>query len=120
MIYAIVVICGVLLALQFPVVISSPVAALAFAFLTTASLGTVATIVGGTFAPLSMFALILVSLNVRFDFNCLVFMQRLNAHTKPTILIILSKTQRFHLKNQFSNNYEIFYCIYANDLKAMV
>lgn len=60
-IYAIVVICGVLLALQFPVVISSPVAALAFAFLTTASLGTVATIVGGTFAPLSMFALILVS-----------------------------------------------------------
>ncbi len=60
-IYAVVVICGVLLALQFPVVISSPVAALSFAILTTASLGTVATIVGGTFAPLSMFALILVS-----------------------------------------------------------
>ncbi|KAJ6645300.1 Adenylate cyclase type 2 [Pseudolycoriella hygida] len=59
-IYAIVVICGVLLALQFPVVISSPVAALSFAFLTTASLGTVAAIVGGTFAPLSMFALILI------------------------------------------------------------
>ncbi|KAG4070121.1 hypothetical protein HA402_013364, partial [Bradysia odoriphaga] len=58
-IFAILVICGVLLAVQFPVVISSPVAALAFAILTTASLGTVATIVGGTFAPLSMFALIL-------------------------------------------------------------
>lgn len=66
-IYAIVFICGVLLALQFPVVISSPVAALAFAILTTASLGTVATIVGGTFAPLSMFALILVS-NFSLDF----------------------------------------------------
>ncbi|XP_037041756.1 adenylate cyclase type 2 isoform X2 [Bradysia coprophila] len=58
-IFAILVICGVLLAVQFPVVISSPVAALAFSILTTASLGTVATIVGGTFAPLSMFALIL-------------------------------------------------------------
>lgn len=55
-------ICGVLIALQFPVVMSSPVAALAFAFVTTASLGTVATVVGGTVAPLPLFALILVSL----------------------------------------------------------
>lgn len=59
--YGIVLICGVLIALQFPVVMSSPVAALAFAFVTTASLGTVATVVCGTVAPLPLFALILVS-----------------------------------------------------------
>lgn len=58
---AMVIICGVLIALQFPVVMSSPVAALAFAFVTTASLGTVATLVGGVVAPLPLFALILVS-----------------------------------------------------------
>lgn len=61
MIYAIAVICAVLIALQFPVVMNSPVAALAFAFLITASLGTVATVVGGTVGPLPLFALVLVS-----------------------------------------------------------
>lgn len=64
MIYATAVICGLLIALQFPVVMNSPVAALAFAILITASLGTVATVVGGTVAPLPLFALILVSLVV--------------------------------------------------------
>lgn len=59
-----IIICGVLIALQFPVVMSSPVAALAFAFVTTASLGTVATIVGGVVAPLPLFALILVGFQV--------------------------------------------------------
>lgn len=66
--YGLIVICGVLIALQFPVVMSSPVAALAFAFVTTASLGTVATVVGGTVAPLPLFALILVC--IKFSLMC--------------------------------------------------
>lgn len=61
-VFGVIVICGVLIALQFPVVMSSPVAALAFAVVTTASLGTVATVVGGTVAPLPLFALILVNI----------------------------------------------------------
>lgn len=54
------VICAVLSALQFPAVMNYPLAALAFAAIITATLGTVATIVGGPVAPLPLFALILV------------------------------------------------------------
>lgn len=61
MLLAIIVICGVLLALQFPIVMSSPITALGFAALITGALGTVSTVVGQTLAPLPLFALILVS-----------------------------------------------------------
>lgn len=61
MVLATAVICGVLIALQFPIVMSSPITALGFAALITGALGTVSTIVGQTLAPLPLFALILVS-----------------------------------------------------------
>lgn len=51
---------GILVALQFPTVLNSPFAALAFAIVTTGSLGTAAAIVGGHIAPLPLYALILV------------------------------------------------------------
>lgn len=57
----IIIICGVLIALQFPIVMSSPIAALGFAVLITVSLGSVSAKVGTTLAPLPIFALILVS-----------------------------------------------------------
>lgn len=63
MVFGIIVICGVLIALQFPVVMSSPLTALGFAALITCALGTVAAVVGGTVAPLPLFALVLVSEN---------------------------------------------------------
>lgn len=63
MLFGIIVICSVLIALQFPVVMSSPVTALGFAALITCSLGTVAAVVGGDVAPLPLFALILVSID---------------------------------------------------------
>lgn len=49
------------MALQFPIVMSSPIAALSFAVLITVSLGSVSAKVGATLAPLPIFALILVS-----------------------------------------------------------
>lgn len=52
---------SILTALQFPAVLSSPVAALLFAIVTTFSLGTIAAITGGELAPLPMYALFLVS-----------------------------------------------------------
>lgn len=57
----IIIICGVLIALQFPIVMSSPIAALGFAVLITVSLGSVSAKVGTILAPLPIFALILVS-----------------------------------------------------------
>lgn len=53
---------SILTALQFPAVLSSPVAALAFAIVTTFSLGTIAAITGEELAPLPLFAVFLVSL----------------------------------------------------------
>ncbi|XP_030568548.1 adenylate cyclase type 2 isoform X2 [Drosophila novamexicana] len=50
---------SILTALQFPAVLSSPAAALAFAIVTTFSLGTIAAITGGELAPLPMYALFL-------------------------------------------------------------
>ncbi|XP_030371932.1 adenylate cyclase type 2 isoform X2 [Scaptodrosophila lebanonensis] len=50
---------SILTALQFPAVLSSPAAALAFAIVTTFSLGTIAAITGDELAPLPMFALFL-------------------------------------------------------------
>lgn len=52
---------SILTALQFPAVLSSPAAALAFAIVTTFSLGTIAAITGDELAPLPMYALFLVS-----------------------------------------------------------
>lgn len=55
------IVCGsILTALQFPAVLSSPFAALAFAISTTATLAFLSVIVGGTLAPLPLFAVILV------------------------------------------------------------
>ncbi|XP_055628937.1 adenylate cyclase type 2 isoform X2 [Toxorhynchites rutilus septentrionalis] len=51
--------CGILVALHFPVVMNSPLAALAFALLTTGTVGAVAIAVGAQLAPLPLFALIL-------------------------------------------------------------
>lgn len=104
-IYAILVICGVLLAVQFPVVISSPVAALAFAILTTASLGTVATIVGGTFAPLSMFALIL------------------GVHTMlpiswPVSVVLAVLLSIIHLSYRIASNFNAFPTLFMEQLIA--
>lgn len=54
------IVCGsILTALQFPAVLSSPFAALAFAISTTATLAFLSVIVGGTLAPLPLFAVIL-------------------------------------------------------------
>ncbi|XP_017137384.1 adenylate cyclase type 2 isoform X1 [Drosophila miranda] len=50
---------SILTALQFPAVLSSPAAALAFAIVTTFSLGTIAAITGDELAPLPMYALFL-------------------------------------------------------------
>ncbi|XP_062128322.1 LOW QUALITY PROTEIN: adenylate cyclase type 2 [Drosophila sulfurigaster albostrigata] len=50
---------SILTALQFPAVLSSPAAALAFAIVTTFSLGTIAAITGSELAPLPMYALFL-------------------------------------------------------------
>ncbi|XP_055383731.1 adenylate cyclase type 2 isoform X2 [Condylostylus longicornis] len=50
---------SILTALQFPAVLSSPYAALAFALITTLVLGTTAAITGGPLAPLPLFAVIL-------------------------------------------------------------
>lgn len=63
---AIFIICGVLIALQFPIVMSSPITALGFAVLITVSLGSVSAKVGTTLAPLPIFALILVSIEHLF------------------------------------------------------
>ncbi|XP_058066441.1 adenylate cyclase type 2 [Anopheles bellator] len=54
-----VVLCGILVALQFPVVTNSPLAALSFAILTTGTIGAISTFVGAQLAPLPLFALIL-------------------------------------------------------------
>uniref|UniRef100_A0A1B0EYW1 Uncharacterized protein n=2 Tax=Lutzomyia longipalpis TaxID=7200 RepID=A0A1B0EYW1_LUTLO len=54
----------VLVALQFPAVLNSPLAALGFAILATVCLGAAATFVGGHVAPLPLFALILVRYNI--------------------------------------------------------
>ncbi|KAI8123483.1 Adenylate cyclase type 2 [Lucilia cuprina] len=50
---------SILTALQFPAVLNSPVAALAFAIVTTFSLGTIAAITGEELAPLPLFAVFL-------------------------------------------------------------
>ncbi|EDV97789.1 adenylate cyclase type 2 isoform X2 [Drosophila grimshawi] len=50
---------SILTGLQFPAVLSSPAAALAFAIVTTFSLGTIAAITGSELAPLPMYALFL-------------------------------------------------------------
>lgn len=60
----ILIICGVLIALQFPIVMSSPITALSFAMLMTVSLGSVSAKVGTILAPLPIFALILVSTHI--------------------------------------------------------
>lgn len=52
---------GILVALQFPAVLHTPWAALAFSVVTTGTVGTISAIVGGPVAPLPLFALILVS-----------------------------------------------------------
>ncbi|XP_059607594.1 adenylate cyclase type 2 [Phlebotomus argentipes] len=54
-----VVLLTVLVALQFPAVLNSPLAALGFAILATVCLGAAATVVGGHVAPLPLYALIL-------------------------------------------------------------
>uniref|UniRef100_A0A182R182 adenylate cyclase n=1 Tax=Anopheles farauti TaxID=69004 RepID=A0A182R182_9DIPT len=54
-----VVLCGILVALQFPAVMNSPLAALSFAILTTGTIGAISTFVGTQLAPLPLFALIL-------------------------------------------------------------
>lgn len=59
--FTIIIICGVLIALQFPIVMSSPLTALGFAVLITVSLGSVAAKVATTLSPLPIFSLILVS-----------------------------------------------------------
>ncbi|XP_035785722.1 adenylate cyclase type 2-like isoform X1 [Anopheles albimanus] len=53
------VLCGILVALQFPAVMNSPLAALSFAILTTGTIGAISTFVGAQLAPLPLFALIL-------------------------------------------------------------
>lgn len=63
---AAVILCGILVALHFPVVMNSPLAALAFAMLTTGTIGAVAIAVGAQLAPLPLFALILVSVEALF------------------------------------------------------
>ncbi|XP_031622871.1 adenylate cyclase type 2 isoform X2 [Contarinia nasturtii] len=55
----IIIICSLLIALQFPIVMSSPITALGFAMLITVCLGSVSAKVGTTLAPLPIFALIL-------------------------------------------------------------
>ncbi|XP_058119078.1 LOW QUALITY PROTEIN: adenylate cyclase type 2 [Anopheles coustani] len=55
-----VVLCGILVALQIPAVMNSPLAALSFAILTTGTIGAISTFVGTQLAPLPLFALILV------------------------------------------------------------
>ena len=62
--------CGVLLALQFPFIMSSPLAALTFAIITTGIVGAIAVVVGGQLAPLPLYALILVSVLELLDFLC--------------------------------------------------
>ncbi|XP_055530208.1 adenylate cyclase type 2 isoform X2 [Wyeomyia smithii] len=57
--FASLVLCGILVALHFPLVMNSPFAALGFALLTTATIATIAIAVGEQLAPLPMFALIL-------------------------------------------------------------
>lgn len=57
---------SILTALQFPAVLSSPAAALAFAIVTTFSLGTIAAITGDELAPLPMYALFLVRKSLCF------------------------------------------------------
>lgn len=59
-VFTIIIICSVLIALQFPIVMSSPVTALGFAILVTVSLGSMAAKVAPTLSPLPIFALILV------------------------------------------------------------
>ncbi|CAO1424898.1 unnamed protein product, partial [Diamesa serratosioi] len=59
LIVACIIIIAVLIALQFPSIMSSPWAALSFATFVTSALGTVATLVGGSVAPLPLYALIL-------------------------------------------------------------
>uniref|UniRef100_A0A182NDL5 adenylate cyclase n=1 Tax=Anopheles dirus TaxID=7168 RepID=A0A182NDL5_9DIPT len=54
-----IVLCGILVALQFPAVMNSPLAALSFAILTTGTIGAISTFVGTQLAPLPLFALIL-------------------------------------------------------------
>lgn len=55
------VIVTILISLQFPAIMSSPLAALSFAACFTAVLGSTATIVGDEIAPLPLYALIVVS-----------------------------------------------------------
>ncbi|XP_065078953.1 adenylate cyclase type 2 isoform X2 [Ochlerotatus camptorhynchus] len=54
-----VVLCVILVALHFPMVMNSPLAALSFAMLTTGTIGVIAITVGAQLAPLPLFALIL-------------------------------------------------------------
>lgn len=51
---------GILIALQFPPVLNSPMAALTFAILTTLVLGVTATVTADSLAPLPLYALLLV------------------------------------------------------------
>ncbi|XP_062560157.1 adenylate cyclase type 2 isoform X2 [Armigeres subalbatus] len=54
-----VLLCVILVALHFPMVMNSPLAALSFALMTTGTIGAVAIAVGAQLAPLPLFALIL-------------------------------------------------------------
>lgn len=63
----IITICSVLIALQFPIVMSSPITALGFAILITVCLGSVSAKVGTTLAPLPIFALILVCITHKLN-----------------------------------------------------
>lgn len=83
---AAVILCGILVALHFPVVMNSPLAALAFAMLTTGTIGAVAIAVGAQLAPLPLFALILVSVAAFFvDFFMVSTVDRLVFHTTLTL-----------------------------------
>lgn len=62
MLFTMIVIAIIVIALQFPIVMSSPITALGFAVLITVSLGSAAAKVGTVLAPLPIFALILVSI----------------------------------------------------------
>lgn len=117
---ALLVICSILLAIQFPIVMSSPIAALLFAAVTTCALGTAATVVGGVIAPLPLFALILVSITCTFyifSLNlCLKFIQQyipffVSIHFLYVILLICMYLKRICCVRRSYWNHILHICI---------
>lgn len=92
--FTIFVLCGVLIALQFPIVMSSPITALGFAVLITVSLGSVSAKVGTVLAPLPIFALILVSVFGSLSFSTPFFYHSLSYH-------FFLVTTHFHQPHRF-------------------